>query len=133
MSSHKARTVGVLIAVALLSAATIAAIVPRTASSSGPVHEIRLVVRDMSYYVEGSAAPNPTLTVQRGERVRVTLRNEDDGMAHDFAVRAWNAGTPRLSGGAEAVIQFQAPEQPGVATYSCTPHGEMMRGTITVE
>jgi plastocyanin len=132
MSSHKARTVGVLIAVALLSAATIAAIVPRTASS-GPIHEIRLVVRDMSYYVEGSPAPNPTLIVQRGERVRVTLRNEDAGMAHDFAVRAWNAGTPRLSGGAEAVIQFQAPEQPGVATYSCTPHGEMMRGTITVE
>ena len=83
--------------------------------------------------MEGSPAPNPTLIVQRGERVKVTLRNEDAGMTHDFAVRAWNAGTPRLSGGGKAVIQFQAPEQPGVATYSCTPHGEMMRGTIRVE
>lgn len=134
MSTVRARMFVGLTAVVLLCAATIAAIVPKAASAGrSRIHEIRLVVRDMTYYVEGSSAPNPTLTLRRGEQVRVVLRNEDAGMTHDFAVRAWNARTPRLDGGEEAFVQFQAPEQPGVGTYSCTPHGEMMRGTIRVE
>ena len=134
MSTGKARMCLGTAAVALVCAATIAAIVPRASSSNrSPVHEIRLVVRDMTYYVEGNSAPNPALTVRRGEQVRVVLRNEDAGMTHDFAVPAWNARTPRLDGGEEAVVQFQASEQPGVWTYSCTPHGQMMRGTLRVE
>lgn len=134
MSNGRARIALGLIAVVLLGIATIGAIVPREASTSGSrIHEIRLVVRDMTYYAEGSSAPNPTLTVRRGEQVRVVLRNEDAGMTHDFAMRTWNARTARLDGGEEGIVQFRAPDQPGVGTYSCTPHGEMMRGTIRVE
>ena len=133
MSTPKARLMLGCLAVVLVGAATIAAIVPRAGLSRRPVQEIRLVARDMAYYADGNSAPNPTLTVRRGEQVRIVLRNEDPGMIHDFTVPAWNAITRRLNAGEEAVLQFKAPEQPGVGTYSCSPHGELMRGTIRVE
>lgn len=134
MSTGRSRIVLGLTVVVLLCAATIAAIVPKVASGSpSGVREIRLVVRDMTYYAEGDAAPNPTLRVGRGEQVRVVLRNEDAGMIHDFAIEAWKARTPGLNAGQEAVVRFRAPTQPGVSSYSCTPHGAMMRGTIRVE
>lgn len=132
MSASRRRLVLVVAAVVLVGAATIAAIVPR-AVARRPVHEIRLVVRQMAYYAEGSSTPNPTLTVRRGDQVRIVLRNDDAGMIHDFAVRDWDAATRRLAAGEEAVITFTAPEGPGLVAYSCTPHGEMMRGTIRVE
>lgn len=133
MSTPKARLMLGCLAVVLVGAATIAAIVPRAGLSRRPVQEIRLVARGMAYYVDGNSAPNPTLTVRRGEQVRIVLRNEDPGMIHDFTVPAWNAVTRRLNAGEEAVLQFKAPEQPGLGAYSCSPHGELMRGTIRVE
>jgi hypothetical protein len=130
----RSRTILLGLAAAIpLCAATIAAIVPRADPHGTGVHEIRLVVRDMTYYVEGNSAPNPTLVLHRGEQVRVVLRNDDPGMTHDFAVDAWNARIPRIHGGEQASVQFQAPAHAGPGTYSCTPHGEMMRGTIQVE
>lgn len=110
-------------------AATLAAVLlPRRA----PVHEIRLVVRDMAYYAEGESTPNPSLQVERGERVRVVLRNDDPGMIHDFGVSAWDARTPSLRTGDEATFEFTAPDQPGETTYACTPHGQTMRGRLTI-
>ena len=133
MSATKSRLLLGFAAIVLVGAATIAAIVPRPALSRRPVHEIRLVARDMAYYMDGNSAPNPTLTVRRGEQVRIVLRNADPGMIHDFTVPAWKAVTRRLAAGEEAILQFKAPEQPGLGTYSCSPHGELMRGTIRVE
>jgi plastocyanin len=102
-------------------------------SSSDRTREIHLVVRNMTYYVDGHDDPNPTLRVSRGERVRVRLINRDPGMLHDFNVRTWNKGTSLVEHGEQAVIEFTAPDKPGEASYVCTPHGEMMRGTIRVE
>ena len=129
MKMSKRRMAAVAVLVALGGAATMAAVIPRRP----PVREIRLVVRDMTYYVEGEAAPNPPLRARTGERVRVILRNDDPGMTHDFGIAAWNALTPRLQAGGEARLEFTAPVQPGTAAYACTPHGQMMRGTVTVE
>jgi plastocyanin len=109
-----------------------AAIVPREAPASR-VREIHLVVRDMTYYIEGNSDPNPTLVVRRGEQVMVVLRNEEAGMTHDFGVRAWNARTARLDYREEGAVQFRAPDHAGSGTYACTPHAEMMQGTIRVE
>ena len=110
------------------------AIVPRVVSSSwDEVREIRLVALDMTYFVEGQADPNPTLRVSRGERVRIRLINRDPGMTHDFGVRAWHAGTVLVANQGEAVVELTAPLQSGDVAYACTPHGEMMRGTIRVE
>jgi plastocyanin len=134
VSQNKLRLAGGIVVAMLLGAATIAAILPRMPSSSDDtVREIRLVARDMTYYVEGNTEPNPTLHVRRGERVRIVLQNEDKGMSHDFAIPAWNAVTRRIDGHGESSIEFRAPGAALEETYVCNPHGQMMRGTIRVE
>jgi plastocyanin len=132
MSTRKQHIAIGLIGAVVFSIATIAAIVPRDAPANR-IHEIHLVVRDMTYYVDGSSDPNPTLTVRRGEQVKIVLRNEEAGMTHDFGVRAWNARTARLDYREQGTVQFLAPDQPGTGAYACTPHSEMMQGTIRVE
>ena len=103
-------------------------------SARGPAaREIRLVARDMTFYVEGQADPNPTLRLRAGETVRLMLRNEDKGMTHDFAIPEWGAVTRRLDGGEEAAITFRVPDRPASQTYTCRPHSKVMRGTILVE
>jgi plastocyanin len=133
MIRTKARIVWT-VAVTAIAGAAVAALLPSAVwSSSGSTREIRLVVRDMTYYVEGEGAPNPTLRVAPGEHVRVLLRNDDAGMSHDFAIRAWNTGTGIVNGLGEAAVEFTAPQTAGEETYACTPHGEMMRGTIRID
>jgi hypothetical protein len=112
----------------------LAVIVPRVVSSgSDSVREIHLVARDMTYYLDGRNDPNPMLHVSRGEHVRIRLSNRDPGMSHDFGVRAWKKNTGLIGAPADAVVEFTAPDVPGDAAYACTPHGQMMRGTIRIE
>ena len=118
----------------LASAIALAAIVQHVvSSSSGGAREIHLVVRDMTYYLDGHDDPNPTLRVRPDERIRIRLTNRDAGMSHDFGVPAWRRGTGLIAGIGEAAVEFVAPHATGEETYSCTPHGEMMRGTIRIE
>jgi hypothetical protein len=132
--SRTRKRVAFTVAVTVLLGLVLAATLPRVASSSfGGVREIHLVARDMAYYLDGQDEPNPTLVVRRGEQVRILLRNLDAGMSHDFSVRAWKKGTGVINGLGEAAIELRAPRAPGEETYACTPHGEMMRGTIRVE
>jgi hypothetical protein len=131
--SGKIQVVSGISAAILVTAAAV--IVPRAAAvrSTGGVREIRLVARDMAFYADGGNEPNPVLRVGRGERVRIVLRNDDPGMSHDFAVRAWSAATARIEYEGEAAVELRAPDAAGVESYGCTPHGEMMRGTLRVE
>lgn len=87
----------------------------------------------MAYHVEGEPAPNPTVRVRAGERVRVVLRNEDPGMTHDVGIAMWRTRTAGVEAGGEARVEFTAPDGPGEAEYACTPHGQVMRGRIVVE
>jgi plastocyanin len=87
----------------------------------------------MHFYVEGQADPNPTLRLHAGETVRFVLLNQDAGMRHDFAIPGWNAATRRIESGEEASVTFRAPGGASSQTYTCTPHGAIMRGTILVE
>jgi hypothetical protein len=133
MSRTKKR-VAFTVTVTVLLGLALAAIVPRVASSNaGGVREIHLVARDMAFYLDGQGEPNPTLVLRRGEHVRVLLKNLDAGMSHDFGVRAWNKGTGVINGLGDAAFELRAPKAAGAETYACTPHGEMMRGTIRVE
>jgi hypothetical protein len=133
MSRTKKR-VAFTVTVTVLIGLALAATLPRVASTdAGGVREIHLVARDMAFYLDGQGDPNPTLVLRRGERVRILLRNADPGMSHDFAVRAWKKGTGVINGVGEAAIDFRAPRAAGSEAYACTPHGEMMRGTIRVE
>lgn len=94
---------------------------------------MRLVVRDMTFYLEGSNEPNPTLQFRAGEKVRILLKNEDAGIDHDFSVVAWQKKTKLLQGRGEDSMTLKVPNRPGTETYSCTPHADMMRGTIRIE
>ena len=112
-----------------------AAMLPMIGASreADPVREVRLVVRDMTYYLDGDEQPNPTLKVRAGERVKIVLRNDDEGMEHDFKVRAWEIGTGIVNGKGAESVTFTVPAERGSHVYSCTPHPSSMRGVIEVE
>jgi plastocyanin len=127
--------------VALLAAVIlgVASFLPRVAGAildgadANTPREIHLVARDMTFYVEGERSPNPTLRARAGERVRLVFRNSDPGMSHDFTIPSWQINTRLLKGKGEDSIEFTVPAVRGPQPYSCTPHSEMMRGTIVVD
>ena len=128
------RLIGFGGALAVLAVAA-AVLLPELASAtrSSGVREIRLIARGMSFYVAGNETANPTLRLRAGERVRLVLTNEDAGMNHDFSVKTWEVATTLIEGRGETSVQFRVPDVRGSASYACTPHARMMRGTIEVE
>ena len=102
-------------------------------STDGDVVEVRLVARDMTYFVEGRTEPNPTLRVPRGARLRVVLTNDDPGYSHNLIVSAFGIETPLIVKGKSQAVEVKVPLAPGVHAYSCGPHAEMMRGNIQIE
>ena len=130
MKGPRAWTFGIA---AVLAAAALGPLVVAR-DGAAPPREIRLVVRDMRFYLEGQQAPNPPLRLRPGEHVRVVLRNEDPGIGHDFAIASWKVATALVYKAAEETsVTFRVPDRPGTETYMCTPHAEMMRGSIRIE
>jgi plastocyanin len=126
----------VLLAAVILG---VASFLPRFAggvldgADTNTAREIHLVARDMTYYVEGDSTPNPTLRARTGERLRLVFRNSDSGMSHDFTIPGWKINTRLLKGKGEDSVEFTVPAVRGPQPYSCTPHAEMMGGTIIVD
>jgi plastocyanin len=101
--------------------------------SRSEVREIRLVARDMAFYLEEDPdTANPTITVTAGESVRIVLKNADQGLQHDFAVPATKASTKLLRFGNQDAVVVKVPTTPGTYEYVCLPHRPMMRGEIRV-
>ena len=101
--------------------------------SGGAVREIRLVVRDMAFYVESDpTTPNPAIEVRAGERVRIVLANRERGMVHDFAVPALSAALEPVKWNETSESVIEIPARPGDLHYVCRPHEAMMRGTLRV-
>jgi plastocyanin len=123
---------GKVLAAGLVLGALAIGAIALSARDSGP-REIRLVARDMTFYLEGQADPNPTLHLHAGETVRLVLKNDDAGMTHDFAIPDWKAATKRIEGGEESAVTFRVPDQRSSQTYKCRPHSRIMQGTILVE
>lgn len=118
----------------------VALIGPKIVASLGArddVREIRLVVRDMAYYIETgddtAGDPNPTLKFKAGEQIRIVFHNDDRGMEHDFTIREWRVATKMLTGRGDDTIIFRVPKDARSARYVCTPHSGMMSGQIVVE
>ena len=106
---------------------------PRGTAVQATPRDVRLVARNMTFYLEGSTDANPTLRLRAGETVRLVLRNDDRGMKHDFTIPDWQAATPLVAGLREVTVTITAPARGARAAYHCTPHEETMRGTIIVE
>lgn len=126
---------GFIVSAVLLAAALLPIVAASGDRAASPApREIRLVAKDMTFYLEGQTTPNPTLRVRAGEQIRLVLRNETPGMSHDLVIKPWQVQTPMLAkNGEEAAVSFRVPDRTGTETYNCTPHAEMMRGSITIE
>ena len=131
MATSRYIRISLVVAAAMIAAALLPMIgVSREADR---VREVRLVVRDMTFYLEGDEQPNPTLKFRAGERVKVVLRNQDEGMEHDFKIRPWEVGTRVINGKGADSVTFTVPQLRGTQVYSCTPHPSSMRGVIEIE
>ena len=131
----KGKKRALLAAVLVALGVAAATLLPMLASSDAEtVREIRLVARDMRFYLEGQDEPNPTISLRAGERVRIVLRNEDAGMRHDFAITSWTVRTRLLADrGEQDAIVIQVPTDRGTQPYHCTPHPRLMSGTLRIE
>jgi plastocyanin len=127
MRNHGVKVV--IVVIVMLGAA--AALLPLLAESREP-REIVLVAKQMAFYAGDSTVTNPTIHMAPGERIRITLVNDDPGVGHDFAVSPWSLQTPVLRGKGRTSIVIQAPEQRGTTEYVCSLHASMMTGTIQV-
>jgi plastocyanin len=104
------------------------------ANRESEVHEVTLVVRNMAFHPVGEPGiMNPALVFRAGSRVRVTLRNEEPGVTHNFAIPAWDVDSGNLVGTGELRVEFVVPQTRGPEAYLCTPHARMMRGQIVVQ
>jgi plastocyanin len=102
-------------------------------ADGGASRTILLVARDMAFYVDGVGEPNPNIRVKPGEKITLTLRNEDAGMTHDLAISGWNASTRELRGSGMDRITVTVPAKKGTTEYVCRPHSAVMRGSFLIE
>jgi plastocyanin len=123
----------VIAAAALVALAVGGAVLAKVGAPDPRIREIRLVVRDMTYYVAQDGDANPTLRLVRGEKVRLVLTNDDPGYSHNLIAPVLGLSTPLLPQGRSQTVEFTVPDVAGVYTYKCGPHSEMMRGNIAIE
>jgi hypothetical protein len=121
----------ILTTAGVLALGGLLALLPLGARSLEP-REVVVVARQMSFYVGDGTAANPIIQMAPGERIRITLISADPGFDHDFEVTEWDVRTPVLRGEGRTSLVIQAPDRPGRATYVCSMHAAMMRGTIEV-
>lgn len=113
------------------------------------VRKITLVAKGMSFRIEESeirnsksitplsvnstSKSNPILSFKPGEKVKITLRNEDRGILHDFKIEGLKVKLSRpLRYEESESFTITVPEE-GKYEYYCSNHPEMMRGEISIE
>ena len=130
---HTHRWHALVVALAVVVTIAVAFLLPVMAERKTAPREISLVARDMAFYVDGEPTANPVLRVKRGEEIVITVRNEDEGMTHDLAIKAWGASTRALTGTTSDRLTLTVPSKSGTVDYVCRPHSAMMRGVLVVE
>jgi plastocyanin len=119
----------VFVAAAVIVATSLAVTL---SSGADAAREIVLEVRGMAFYMDGAGAANPVVRARPGELLRVTVRNSDAGLVHDFAVADLGVVLRPVQGGATGSVVFRAPREGGTYLYVCQPHAQMMRGRLEV-
>lgn len=131
MSIMGRRVPGIVVALVALAVLVVALIPVMT--QARPAREIHLVARGMAFYLDGEPSlANPTLELAAGERIRFVLRNDDQGMIHDFSASELAVATDRLEWRQQGEVTFVVPDRPGSYEYVCRPHRLLMRGVIRV-
>lgn len=101
--------------------------------------EITIVAKDMVFSVqssessESSGEANPTITVKRGQKVTITLRNNDAGMLHDLLIEGLEVRLETVSFGETTRLTFTVTSEPGEYVYLCSFHPRRMRGVFIVQ
>lgn len=121
----------VIVTLFLLGA--LVATLPLLATASKQAREIVLVARQMAFYADGGSTPNPVIRLKPGERVRLTLKNEDTGVLHDFSIKDLGVATGTLKSAERASVVFDVPRRPAEYRYVCRPHAKMMAGIVEVQ
>ncbi|MBI4476531.1 MAG: cupredoxin domain-containing protein [Acidobacteria bacterium] len=119
------------LSVPVLAAAIVT--LPLLATARQEPREIGLVARQMAFYLDEDTAPNPVIRLKPGERVRLTLKNEDKGVLHDFTIRDLGVATATLKTSETASVVFEVPRRTANYRYACRPHSKMMAGDVAVE
>jgi plastocyanin len=128
VSQMRKRVLG-FVAAAIVVATSLAVTL---SSGADAAREIVLEVRGMAFYMDGAGAANPVVRARPGELLRVTVRNSDAGLVHDFAVADLGVVLRPVQGGATGSVVFRAPREEGSYLYVCQPHAQMMRGRLEV-
>ncbi len=98
--------------------------------------EITIIAKNMVFVIESPESlgqGNPTITVKRGQKITITLRNDDAGMQHDLVIRGLRVQVQVVSCGETTRLTFTAPREPGEYVYLCSFHPRRMRGVFVVE
>jgi len=105
---------------------------PAGETGSGTNVPDMVAVREFTVSGSSFAFAPATMTVKKGETVRVTFKNTSG--THDWVLDEFNAKTKVLSAGQQEVVEFVA-DKAGSFEYYCSvgKHREMgMKGTLTV-
>ena len=129
------KRIGLLSALMIVAVSTTGAVLASMAQG-GVSCEITMVAKNMVFSIptlESSGEANPTITVKRGQRVTITLRNDDAGMLHDLLIEGLDVRLETVSCGETTRLTFTVPRDPGKYVYLCSFHPTRMRGVFIVE
>ena len=116
--------------------ASLAGVVLASMAQGTVSREITIVAKDMVFSIQSSESTgeaNPTITVKRGQKVTITLRNDDAGMIHDLIIEGLDLSLETVSYGETTRLTFTVTSEPGEYVYLCSFHPRRMRGMFIVE
>lgn len=129
------KRIGLLSALMIVAVSTTGAVLASMAQNAVS-REITMVAKNMVFSVqssETSGEANPTITVKRGQKITIILRNDDAGMLHDLLIEGLDVRLEAVSCGERTRLTFTAPREPGKYVYLCSFHPTRMRGVFIVE
>ncbi len=125
-----------LLSALMIAVASATGVVLASMGQSVASREITIVAKNMVFVIESpesSGQANPTIIIKRGQKVTITLRNDDAGMLHDLVIKGLDVRLEAVSCGETTRLTFTVPREPGEYVYLCSFHPRRMRGVFVVE